>query len=192
VEQALVEQNENFSQAQSSVRPLVTIDPGTGVLNAHGWIAFAKRHLKRAVYSQQRLGLVLVRVENLAQIKADGGAKLMEGSMQHVAEALQLAVRPGDLLGRWREAEFIILLPYVDAGPMEQIAERLVQGVRKRPLLVGAQAVMLTFATSSASMLVIQGELQELDALIATCERQVQSRTAPTISGGLPILFHRI
>jgi diguanylate cyclase (GGDEF)-like protein len=179
-----MEQDDKHSQPQTSVRPLVTIDPGTGLLNAHGWLAFAKRHLKRAVYSKQRLGLVLLRIENLSQIKEAGGIELIEASMQHVAEALQLAVRPGDLLGRWREADFIVLLPYLDTGSMEQIAERLVQAVRKRPLLVGPRAVMLAFASSSASMLVIQGELQELDALISTCERQLQTRTTPTISAG--------
>ena len=159
--------------SQSWVKPLVTIDPTTGLLNAYGWLAFAKRHLKRAVYSQQRLGLVFLRVQNFARLKAELGPQAAEATMQQVADALQGLVRPGDLLGRWRDDDFIILLPYVDAGTIEQIAERLGQGIRRKALMVENHLFPLTVVTSGASLIVTRGELNELDTLLAEGERRL-------------------
>jgi diguanylate cyclase (GGDEF)-like protein len=160
------------------IKPVSTVDAVTGLLNAQGWIAFAKRHLKRAVYSQQRLGLVLFRVENIEQLMKDQGREAVEAGLQQVAEELQSLVRPGDLLGRWKEEEFIVLLPYVDAGMMDVIAERLVHGVRKRPVVVGGQCLPFTVASAGASLIVTRGEIHELDALISEGERKLT--TAPS------------
>jgi diguanylate cyclase (GGDEF)-like protein len=157
------------------IKPVTTIDATTGLLNAHGWVAFAKRHLKRAVYSQQRLGLVLLRVQNFARLKTDLGQDITEAGIQQIAEELQALVRPGDLLGRWRDDDFIVLLPYVDAGAMDLIAERLAHGIRKKPILVGNQLLALTIVTGGASLVVTRGELHELDALISEGERRLTS-----------------
>jgi diguanylate cyclase (GGDEF)-like protein len=158
---------------QSAVKALASIDPTTGLLNAHGWIAYAKRHLKRAVHSQQRLGLVFLRVQNFARLRADLGDETVEGGMHQVAEALQFLVRPGDLLGRWRADDFIVLLPYVDGGAIEMIAERLAYGVRRKPILVGNRVLPLTILTGGASLVVTYGELHELDTLLAEAERRL-------------------
>jgi diguanylate cyclase len=171
-------------QQPRMVRPFLTMDPVTGLLNAHGWVTFAKRHLKRAVHSQQRLGLILVRVENLAQLTAKKGTDVTEVGLLQIAEALQVAIRPGDLLGRWREADFLVLLPYVDAASMEQIADRLAQGVRRSAVFLKDPAVALAVLTTGASLTVTRGELQELDALIASCERQLQPSINRTVSAG--------
>jgi diguanylate cyclase (GGDEF)-like protein len=169
------QQGQGDGHSEGWIKPVTTIDPTTGLLNAHGWVAFAKRHLKRAVYSQQRLGLVLLRIQNYSVLKIDLGEKVAEAGMQQIAEALQALVRPGDLLGRWRDDDFILLLPYVDAGAIDLIAERLAQGIRKKPILVGNQLLALTVVTGGGSLIVTRGELHELDALIAEGERRLSA-----------------
>jgi diguanylate cyclase (GGDEF)-like protein len=157
----------------AAVTPLTGIDPTTGLLNAHGWIAYAKRHLKRAVHSQQRLGLIFLRVQNFGPLRREFGDEVVEGAMRQVAEALQALVRPGDLLGRWRPDDFIVLVPYVDGSSMEMITDRLSHGARRKPVLVGRHLLSLTIVTGDASLIVTQGELHELDTLLAEAERRL-------------------
>ena len=164
--------------AQSAVKPLVSIDSATGLLNSHGWVAYAKRHLKRAVYSQQRLGLVFLRVQNFAGVRAEHGYEAVEEGMQQLAQSLQVLVRPGDLLGRWRADDFIVLLPYVDGNSLEMIAERLADGLRRKPVLVDRLLVPPKIVIGGASLVVTRGELHELDALLADGERQLLAASA--------------
>ena len=160
----------------TKVKPLAAIDPATGLLNPHGWLAFAKRHLKRAVHSHQRLGLIFIRIQHLARRQDELGSPASHVAIQQVTESLQLLIRPGDLLGRWREEDFIVLLPYIDGASVEQIAERLAQGLRKK--LVESDLSSLTVVTGGASLVVTRGELQELDHLLAESERRLVAAAA--------------
>jgi diguanylate cyclase (GGDEF)-like protein len=155
------------------IKPVSTIDSVTGLLNPQGWIGYAKRHLKRAVCSQQRLGLILFRVQNIEPVMKDLGRDVVQAGIQQVAEELQSLVRPGDLLGRWNDEDFIVLLPYVDASMIDVIAERLVYGVRKKPIIVGRQLLPFIVASGGASLIVRRGEIHELDVLISEVERNL-------------------
>jgi diguanylate cyclase (GGDEF)-like protein len=108
---------------------LKSLDPSTGFLNRNGWMEYAARVLHRAGYTQENLGVLLIELDQFVSITEECGYRVGEETLQVVADVLEQQVRPGDVLGRWLEDQFILLLPVVKAEALGIVGERLRKAV---------------------------------------------------------------
>ncbi|MGH7255668.1 MAG: GGDEF domain-containing protein, partial [Nitrospirales bacterium] len=144
---------EEYKHLKGWVKRLGTIDPPTGLLNRYGWLTLAVRHLKRAAYAHQRVGVILAEVDSFQKLTNDLGFEAGEEALQHITEILETHLRIGDLLGRWLEQAFIVLLPGETDG-LRVVCERMRKAVETTPLETSKQRLSLTLTLGAASRVV--------------------------------------
>jgi len=164
---------EEYRYLKGWVRHLSAVDPPTGLLNRHGWITVAARYLKRAAKSQKRVGVILADLDHFRRVNDEYGYDVGEEALQHVAEVLESQLRPGDLLGRWLEEEFILFLLSDESDVLAGVAERMRKAVESTPLVKEAVHLSMTISLGAVDWMVKTGDLKELEAIVSEAESRV-------------------
>jgi diguanylate cyclase (GGDEF)-like protein len=126
------------------LRHLSHHDPLTGLLNRRG--------LERALQvERQRLGrhkrpfaLLALDLDRFKAINDAHGHETGDAVLVKVAAVLREQARSGDLAARMGGEEFVVLLPETDADGARQAAERLIQALRERPIVVDGRTLHVT------------------------------------------------
>jgi diguanylate cyclase (GGDEF)-like protein len=109
------------------------VDALTGTLNATFWRELAQREWQRARRAEVPLGLLMVSLDQFGRLVARHGADAGDAAMRAVAATLRREFPGQDAIGRWGEADFVILVPGPTPTQLRDAAERLrtrVQGLR--------------------------------------------------------------
>jgi diguanylate cyclase (GGDEF)-like protein len=166
-------QEEEFTHVKGWIKRLAAIDPATGLLNRHGWITSAIRQTKRAAKGRKRLGVVLAGVDDFKRVTEERGYEIAEEALQHLADVLENQLRPGDLLGRWLEDQFILLLLSPEGPSLKTVGERIRKAVEGSPVRTTNGDVSLTICIGAADGAPQIGDLKELDGLISEADRRL-------------------
>lgn len=94
------------------------LDPATGLWNRKGGEDLLRREIERTVRAGSGLGVMIVALE------ASRPSKVL---LRETSERLRGALRPCDLVARWEEGSFLVLLPGWDAGTAERVAQHLAE-----------------------------------------------------------------
>ncbi len=164
---------EEYKHLKGWIKRLASLDPPTGLLNRHGWVLFALRHLKRGARDQKSFGILIASLDNFTRLTDDLGYDVGEEALQHVGECIENQLRAGDLLGRWLEDQFILLLPCIAQEVLGSVAERIRNAVDSSPFMVGDRLLSLTISLGGGTKVVRTGDPKELDALIAVADTQL-------------------
>jgi diguanylate cyclase (GGDEF)-like protein len=149
---------------------LQTLDPTTGLLNRNGWMEYAARILHRAGYTHENLGVLLIELDQFASITEECGYRVGEETLQVVADALEQQVRPGDILGRWLEDQFILLLAAAKEEVLGIVGERLRKAVEATNYLVEGRCFPLSLSIGGASAIAKTGTVKELNKIISKAD----------------------
>ena len=124
------------------------IDPVTGIYNQ-----FAINHYLKELHPQpeSNFGIILFSLDNFNQIKAQYNQKIANKALISTAQQLTHHIRDTDLVGRYSESEFIIILGDVTEDQATRIAGRLTTLVNKKTLKANRQNVALK-ASSGVSV----------------------------------------
>lgn len=164
---------EEYRYLKGWVRHLSAVDPPTGLLNRHGWMTVAARYLKRAAQSQKRIGVILADLDHFQRVNDEYGYDVGEEALQHVAEVLESQLRPGDLLGRWLEEEFILFLLSDESDVLAGVAERMRKAVESTPMVKETIRLPMTISLGAVDWRVKTGDLKELEAIVSEAESRV-------------------
>ena len=97
------------------------IDPLTGIYNQFG-INFYLKEL--TPYPSQSYSIVLLNIDNYIEIQNYHGLKAAEIILQKTAELLSTNIRQTDLVGKYGENEFIIILSNISLDDANEVAKR--------------------------------------------------------------------
>lgn len=104
--------------------PLATRDAVTGVAN-HSFTLF---HLRGslALFADYHVafGILRVKPDGLDHFRAAYGHEASDAILLVVAQSLSNSFRPGDLVGRWGEDEFLVILANCGAAGVQSVYER--------------------------------------------------------------------
>jgi len=102
------------------------------------------------------LSLILCSLDDLNHDKTTYGNQIRDRCLQQVASTIrQVLKRPADLVARYRNQEFAVLLPHVEAANALYLAGRIQEQVRELALPDGASllqssAIAMSFGVASA------------------------------------------
>ncbi|MEU7480509.1 diguanylate cyclase [Lentzea sp. NPDC042327] len=111
-------------------RNAAATDPLTGVLNKTGWRDAAEASLHSTLQRSGSYAVVLVDLDWFKSVNDTFGHLAGDELLQAVARVLTSGVREGDDVGRFGGEELVLALPDADAAVAQQIAERLLDGIR--------------------------------------------------------------
>ncbi|WP_020670773.1 GGDEF domain-containing protein [Amycolatopsis nigrescens] len=100
-------------------------DPKTAVYNMRGWSESAERAFGRATRSRGNLALLMIDLDHFKWINDSHGHPAGDDVLRRVAQAIDEATRPTDVVGRYGGEEFLVLLPDTDEITAAGAAERI-------------------------------------------------------------------
>lgn len=100
-----------FRRTHEQLRRLLTVDTHTGILNRAGIEHIIRRRLTDTVKAGEHMSLIAIRAENFRYLNETRGYVPADRIMRSFIRAVKkyLDGKPGSVLGRWSEDEFIVV-----------------------------------------------------------------------------------
>jgi len=104
---------------------IVLLDPAAGCYNWRYFLHRAQQEISRARRALHPVSFLVVDIDYFRQINEVYSAKIGDEIIREFVKFLKGFLRKEDILARWREDEFFILLPYVPAEEAYKLAKRI-------------------------------------------------------------------
>jgi diguanylate cyclase (GGDEF)-like protein len=101
-------------EAARELERLATLDGLTGVLNRRAWMTRAAEEMAVSVRYLHPVAVLMIDIDHFKQVNDSHGHDAGDRALVFIARALQAAVRPGDLVGRFGGEEFCVLMTHAD------------------------------------------------------------------------------
>jgi diguanylate cyclase (GGDEF)-like protein len=148
-------------EAARELERLATVDELTGVFNRRAWLERANQEIAVSVRYDHPLAVLMIDLDHFKQINDTRGHDSGDRALRFVGAALQAAVRPGDLVGRYGGEEFCVLMNHADS------AATIAFDARMRAHLGEASLAELGFDISySAGISTRESPEDRLDAML--------------------------
>jgi diguanylate cyclase (GGDEF)-like protein/PAS domain S-box-containing protein len=166
---------------------LSTVDPLSGLLNRRALMEFINSEVDRAKRYSRRLSLILCDVDNFKDINDTLGHSAGDEAIRAVSNVFRDVVRRADVVGRYGGDEFLVVMPETSSKGAEEMAGRLLEAVKEKPLKLAKRAKRtLTLSIGVASF---DLKDESVDTLItradaALYESKHAGRDRVTVDGG--------
>ncbi|MDA2925607.1 GGDEF domain-containing protein [Acidobacteria bacterium AH-259-L09] len=112
-------------QLQREYARYAVLDALTGLYNGRWLDNVLPRQIERCKKGDLALSLLRMRIDRFKSYKNIQGPLAGDRALYTVAWTLRKTLRPGEMIARYREDEFIVLLPDTDASTSQKLGERL-------------------------------------------------------------------
>ena len=166
-------------QAARELQRLATVDGLTGVLNRRAWMGRATTELAVSVRYGYPVAVLMIDLDHFKQINDTRGHADGDRALMFVARALEAAVRPGDLVGRYGGEEFCVLMNHAENAAANAFDVRLrdyIGAVAGRELgfpLAYSAGIAVRKSTEDS----LEAMLRRADARLYIAKAQGRSRT---------------
>lgn len=116
-------------------------DPLTGTLNRAGFDQRMREALARAQLDQRPLALLCIDLDSFKPINDEHGHATGDALLSAVAQRLQQALRPSDLLARLGGDEFAVVLPDIKDEPAAQTVARKIVSALAAPFEIDGKTL---------------------------------------------------
>ncbi len=138
------------------------LDPGTGVANRLAFDMRFRAAWDQAAARRHSVALLFFSIDNFAEHKRDLGFRFSELLQSHVAGLLKDGLRRSDdMVARFDNHHFVVMLPGVGTDGATQIAERLRGCVEALPVFAGQKRHRATVTVGAASLRAKRGIQRE-------------------------------
>lgn len=146
------------------------IDPLTGIYNQ-----FAINNYLQELHPQLEtsFGIILLSISNFKQIKQEYSPDVANKALGHIAQLLSSNIRETDLIGRYSESEFILILGDVNQEQALGVADRLIRLIQKNHFRAQYQLVPVT---ASCGVSVSKHDTMSTDVLQQADQALYQSK----------------
>lgn len=146
---------------------LVIVDSLTGLHNRRHFLELGERELHRSRRFQRPFSLIMLEVDGFQRLCDMYGYGIVNQILRHLAQRFHKNLRTIDVLGRYSEERFVILLTDTDASGAVKTAIRLRQEALEKPLETEVGQISCTLSMGISS---VAGEIPSLDAIIERAE----------------------
>jgi len=158
-------------------------DPLTGLFNRRYLEEMLDREIRRAVRSEQSLGLLMLDLDFFKKFNDTYGHEAGDTVLREVGSFLSRSVRAEDVVCRFGGEEFVIILPMADLKATRARAERIRSKLRELPVLHQGQSVGMVTVSIGVSAVPQHGTsrnslLDAADAALYQAKREGRDRVA--------------
>lgn len=168
----LAQANRTIERLRSEAEQQKQLDSVTGLPGRHALDARLEQEMKRWERYRRPLGLVLMEVNNFAELTEDIGRNSADEVLRNVATIIQDSIRALDLAVRYGAHEFALLLPETNEMGALILAERLRHELERHIILPLVAPLEANFG---AAMLLVD---EKADAYYARAERALRHSRA--------------
>ena len=176
-------------EAARELERLATVDGLTGVLNRRAWMTSAATEMAVSVRYGHPVAVLMIDVDHFKAVNDSRGHDAGDRALSFMARALQAAVRPGDLVGRYGGEEFCVLMNHADGDAAHAFDARM------RAFLAAAAERDLGFALSYSAGIAtrhdandtLEAMLRRADAALYGAKAQGRARTIDARNQGLQV-----
>jgi diguanylate cyclase (GGDEF)-like protein len=161
----------NNSQLQAELQRMEILDPLTKIYNRRGIYDLGEREFQRALRFDRPLSVMLVDIDDFKQVNAKHGLKAGDKILQFVGEQIQNNVRKVDIIGRYGDDEFILLLPETDLFGASAVADRVRSHITQTPVQYEGTQFQITVCLGIVKLIAKQ---ENMDNLIRRAEEALQ------------------
>lgn len=147
---ALAHAVEQIRETERRIQTLSSTDSLTGLLNLKAFETALHQHHRRAEREGLPYSIVIVDVNDVAQINESMGHDAGNQLILAVAQAISRAIRQHDIAARMGGDEFIVLLPDTDAPKAAGIAQRIRNLVYQGTISIGSRLLRANVSIGSA------------------------------------------
>jgi diguanylate cyclase (GGDEF)-like protein len=119
--------NEQIRFSLESVRKYIHLDSVTGVYNSKHFLDLVKETLARNPEEMHTVGIV--ELNGIRDLFDTLPSALLQRVLQRVTETLRKELRGNDVIGRWSDISFIVLLPNTTGVAATRIFERILESL---------------------------------------------------------------
>jgi two-component system cell cycle response regulator len=128
-----------------------TTDPLTGLANEAAFMERGYQQLSYAIRHNQRLTVLRIEIDGYGAIFRKYGKSFSESIIQTLANILGTSIRQEDTVARTGTARFALLLPGMDRTGLQNLVERIKNGVSRRVFRSGNDKTTVTVSIGVAS-----------------------------------------
>lgn len=168
----LVEQELMFDSVQTAHDDLLRqnrvlrrdsmIDPVFGTWNRAAIIRSLEIEVDRCKKAAKPLSLMMISVDNYAQIKDEFGLHASESILIKMVSRMRSCIRPFDALGRYGVEEFLVVLPGASHIVIQAITERIRNTVLAHPEQIDDKTFTVTVSAGTVSTDIVDAAPDEL------------------------------
>ena len=129
VAERIIALQENLRVQQELPPDVAMYDSLTNLLNRPAVYERVLGELNRAQREGSPSCLTLLDIANIDQVREKYGQKVMEQAMRFVARAIRANIRMYDIVGRWMDARFMLMLPGLSKDHAENVIGRIYNAV---------------------------------------------------------------
>lgn len=119
-----VRSSEQAQEKEEAAKPSL-IDPLTGLANQRYMEMFMSQEISRSERSGQPITVFLIDIDNFARLNESEGKDEGDRCLTALGGAIKDTVREYDLAARYKDDEFVVILPETDTAAGYEIANRL-------------------------------------------------------------------
>jgi diguanylate cyclase (GGDEF)-like protein len=166
-------------EAARELERLAMVDGLTGALNRHAWMNRAATELAVSVRYAYPVAVLMIDVDHFKQVNDSRGHDAGDRALAFMARALQAAVRPGDLVGRYGGEEFCVLMNHADnvAASAFDVRMRAYVAEAAEKELGFPLAYSAGIATRNSPEDTLEAMLKRADAMLYSAKSQGRART---------------
>ncbi|MCK4321759.1 GGDEF domain-containing protein [candidate division WOR-3 bacterium] len=138
------------------------IDRLTGLHNTRHFLILAEHEFARANRYERSLSFVMLSLDNLEQLKKTYGDEIADQVLVTVAERYRTKVRSVDILGRYGDEVFVLLLPEANLTDARKVAERICKAVGEIPAPSVSGPVTITISLGVTNLTVNTPNLSDM------------------------------
>jgi diguanylate cyclase (GGDEF)-like protein len=122
---------------EKSLEELATHDALTGMWNRRVFHATLKQEIDKAVELGRPLSLLMLDIDNLCEINVEYGYEPGDLVLRKLAKIITRAVRPSDIICRYRSKEIAIVFPELRASVAGKFARSFQAEIESHPFEIG-------------------------------------------------------
>ncbi|HEY9274813.1 GGDEF domain-containing protein [Achromobacter sp.] len=146
----------------------------TGLMSRKAWWLQAERYCAQALRTRRPLTLLLLDIDYFKRINDTHGHAAGDAVLRHFGLLATATLRTGDHVGRVGGEEFAVLFPDMRSDAVMDVAERLLDSVRRTPCAHGGSTISYTFSAGVADWM--PGE--SLQAFFERADRKLYAAKA--------------